>query len=222
MKITRTINGDDIFVFDLEHIDAMHETEMYKVVQLYIDSEPRMIFGRAGDLHAEILEAYLSALDIPFEKVELVKTSHPGPMPIGDEYRVVGAGKAELKGTTLRLMDESLGYQMGPSKKQAEDCKQFIPARLELIVEAIEETEKQILEFKLRFLHSCLVPAGFVDADKYFEQLKVTAKTNPYEIGKIARLQEPYSELKTLGRTKDPFNDAYIAKLTQIRDILLE
>jgi hypothetical protein len=83
--------------------------------------------------------------------------------------------------------------------------------------------EIPLLEQKLQLLHLCLVPSGFEDADGIVEILKAESlKYGPVQISKIGLMAKEYLLLKELGKSRNAFDEKYISKLTQIRDLLLE
>lgn len=85
-----------------------------------------------------------------------------------------------------------------------------------------DEQNNEILEKKVRFLHSCLDGKSFDDADKYFSQIKNSYSENPREFEMMDSAEEAYTSLKELSKYHGPFDKEYIIKLAELKDFLLE
>lgn len=244
MKTTRKIkNGHTVNVFDLEDMIEMKPGKEYKMLEILVNMAPTIIFGETNVYHCEILEAYLISLEIPFEYVSLPATDTPGPNKSGPGYSVEGGGRAKVSKRVIELFDKSIGYDVFPRVSFLDMCSTAIRQGIEAIEASYNKSIQDIpqskeitknsstevindiplLEEKLQFLHMCLVPSGFEDADGIVEKLRAAApKYGQDQVSKIDMISKEYLVLKELGKSGNAFDKDYISKLTQIRDILLE
>jgi hypothetical protein len=229
MKAIRDIHDESVLVFDQDDLETMVEGETYKMLQLMIDNKPKILFGLTSSYHSQILEAYLLEIGVSFRKTEIEATPLPGPAPLGETYKLMGAGRAVKTESFLKLYGESIGYRIRPSVSHGKELRQILDRSIDLSVDgrivekaAIVVPEKELLDYKLQFLHSCLAASDFESADQYLAQLREVTRPISEEAKKLDLVCPLYDELKEISKTKDCFDKGYVITLTWIRDILLD
>lgn len=104
-------------------IDNADEFSEAKVVQLYIKDKPYLVIGRQSKWHAEIFGIFLKEMNVPFETYTVKERDGvvDYPKQIGDSYKAVGMGHADLdlKLKEIFLRGGSEGYQILIDKEHA-------------------------------------------------------------------------------------------------------
>jgi len=96
------------------------QNQMYKVVQIELDSKPYMIFSKyPSDVqitsHSKILNDFLVDNNISFNKKPSTLTSNKVPSLNGECYKVVGMGYAMIifKNKVIYCLNNSDEYKLG-------------------------------------------------------------------------------------------------------------
>ncbi len=94
----------------------------YKVVQIYLDGEPDMIFDGLDMFHGISLFNYLLKRGITAETF-MDKAGQLAPVLEGEKYKVVGAGNGIVKVEDRSLIchGRSRGYEIGIDATHLED-----------------------------------------------------------------------------------------------------
>ena len=97
-------------------------TGQYKILQLFLDEHPIMLFGDPKTQHVDILRAFLTERNIPFETY-----SNGVPKEGSKEkaYHLVGSGfvAVYVNQKIFRLPDQSSRYYDGPNSEHSEIFK---------------------------------------------------------------------------------------------------
>ncbi len=75
-------------------IGLPERTAPVKVVQLFVDEQALLLCGTYTDFHAQILHAFLTDRQLPFEIVRNNPRGMPMPQLTGERHTVVGMGDA--------------------------------------------------------------------------------------------------------------------------------
>lgn len=87
-----------------------------KFIQVYINNKPYLRLTAV--YHKSILEKTLNEFGIKFESgvlptfsdLQRIDDSHKGPLMVGENYKMVGAGKIRLNGNLVEFYDASSHY----------------------------------------------------------------------------------------------------------------
>lgn len=109
------------------HLPTEEKGEV-KFVQLVIDGEPVIAFAEwGGEFHSEIMTRILTSREIDFGV-----DGFNNPLPEGDMYELVGAGKSTRKGETLCLYGDSHDYHIRPNQDHIDSLRPQLPSGLEI------------------------------------------------------------------------------------------
>ena len=88
-----------------------------KALQIYLEDAPYLVIGSDSNKHHEMLKIFLLDNKITF-KEEMLHGPNFGPSAIGENYRLIGAGRAFIHyGGKVELSGQSDSYRISPNKK---------------------------------------------------------------------------------------------------------
>ncbi len=101
----------------------------YKIVQIYEDAQPLLIFGKASDLHCFILEHFLRKRGIEYKMIKARKFEVAALGGKDERYKAVGFGYAQItidEGKKIaRFSGDSYDYALGINKEHIEFIKKL-------------------------------------------------------------------------------------------------
>lgn len=100
-----------------------------KALQVYLKESPYLVIGVEGRKHHEMLKIFLTDNQIPFRET-ILKGPNFGPTMIGENYRLVGAGWADLNYKDgIELSGYSDSYGISTDEKHARDISDILSDR---------------------------------------------------------------------------------------------
>ena len=115
-------------------LDEEEDFDTGKALQLYVDMVPVLVIGpdyrRSTQKHGQILETFLTMNKVPFAKGRVGASKDDVPLPIGDRYRLVGAGLASIDSDRIELSDSSFGYNLSPDENHAREITALLGNRI--------------------------------------------------------------------------------------------
>ena len=101
------------------------DMEYGKAIQIYLRNVPYLAVGSTGYKHHDILLKFLIDNQIAFKEKRLIGPDF-GPEPIGQDYKLVGAGMAIFHADKIRLIGQSGGYRIKPDETHAREISGLI------------------------------------------------------------------------------------------------
>lgn len=110
----------------LPRVNLPDSTGRYRVVQLMVDGEPYLRFGKANADHAEILSEFLSEAGIGHETTERGRKTIP--VAQGERYEAVGMGDASVYALyrAISLSGKSPDYEIEINPKHLEAMRSLL------------------------------------------------------------------------------------------------
>ena len=103
-----------------------------KSLQVYIEEVPYLIIGRDDRKHNDTLKMFLLNKQIPFIQERLYGPNF-GPPAMGDNYRLVGAGLANLLyAGRIVLSGQSDSYRISPNAEHAKEISDILGMAVEI------------------------------------------------------------------------------------------
>ena len=103
-----------------------------KALQVYIGDKSYLVVGNGSRMHQDMLKIFLADNNVPFN-VELLNGPNFGPAAEGENYRLVGAGWADLHySDRIELSGHSGSYRISPDKEHAQEISDLLPKRVEI------------------------------------------------------------------------------------------
>ena len=99
-----------------------------KFIQIYIKCKPYIRFGeKKGYHHCNILDEILKEFDIKYETRKSETSIIDIPLEKGENYELVGAGRAEkIEYKRIFLYDSSGDYYFGPNTKHFKEISKHL------------------------------------------------------------------------------------------------
>lgn len=122
----------------------------YKIIQLDFDEMPYLLFSRTNEYnHSNILERFLKKTEIDYNLIK-VKTFDI-PSPIGDRYKVCGAGWAKVDVAKKQALFHgcSMDYDLGINKEHLYLMRDLVKNQ-DWNLELTEVEERRIFEARFK------------------------------------------------------------------------
>lgn len=101
------------------------EEDVGKVVQMYIDNSPVLIFGSSQIFHGDIVSQTLKNEGIDYKTIQS-PGGHLIPEANGENYKVIGAGKYKKNGNIITIDGMSFDYEKSIDKRHLDSCQKEV------------------------------------------------------------------------------------------------